>query len=69
MSETKDNWRDTTTFACRTCMYFLNMRCRRNAPSMKGFPAVYATDWCGDHKISKALMEKLSEPTVKGVLL
>jgi len=48
-------------------MYFINMRCRRNAPTIKGFPAVYADDWCGDHKMSKATMEKLSEPIlIKG---
>ncbi len=26
-------------------------RCRRHAPTMSGFPAVFATDWCGDHKL------------------
>jgi hypothetical protein len=25
-------------------------RCRRNAPSIKGYPAVFPTDWCGEHK-------------------
>jgi hypothetical protein len=28
-------------------------RCRRHAPAMAGFPAVYPDDWCGDHKISE----------------
>lgn len=28
-------------------------RCRRHAPTMMGFPAVYQTDWCGDHKIDE----------------
>jgi len=28
-------------------------RCRRNAPTMKGWPAVFSTDWCGDHKIDE----------------
>ena len=28
-------------------------RCRRHAPTMSGFPAVYASDWCGDHKIDE----------------
>ena len=34
---------------------FLKMvgRCRRHAPSMSGFPAVFPTDWCGDHKIDE----------------
>lgn len=26
-------------------------RCRRNAPTMKGYPVVYADGWCGEHKI------------------
>lgn len=26
-------------------------RCRRHAPSMNGYPAVFPTDWCGDHKL------------------
>lgn len=25
-------------------------RCRRNAPTMKGYPVVFAEDWCGEHK-------------------
>jgi len=48
---------------CKTCMYFCPKddsscpkrgkigRCRRNAPTMKGFPVVFETDWCGDHKL------------------
>ena len=28
-------------------------RCRRHAPTMMGFPAVYETDWCGDHKVDE----------------
>lgn len=33
-------------------------RCRRSAPVVgKGFPAMYTTDWCGDHKIDE---EKLN---------
>ena len=26
-------------------------RCRRHAPTMDGYPVVYAIDWCGDHKM------------------
>lgn len=29
-------------------------RCRRHAPTMDGFPAVYAGDFCGDHKLDEA---------------
>ena len=28
-------------------------RCRRHAPTMKGFPAVFEADWCGDHKLDE----------------
>ena len=28
-------------------------RCRRHAPSMNGYPVVYANDWCGDHKVDE----------------
>ena len=28
-------------------------RCRRHCPTMSGYPAVYATDWCGDHKLDE----------------
>lgn len=28
-------------------------RCRRRAPTMAGFPAVFDTDWCGDHKLDE----------------
>lgn len=28
-------------------------RCRRHAPTMGGFPAVFETDWCGDHKLDE----------------
>jgi hypothetical protein len=28
-------------------------RCRRHAPTMSGFPVMYDTDWCGDHKIDE----------------
>lgn len=28
-------------------------RCRRHAPSMQGYPAVFGNDWCGDHKLDE----------------
>jgi hypothetical protein len=28
-------------------------RCRRHAPTMNGYPVVYMTDWCGDHRIDE----------------
>ena len=28
-------------------------RCRRKAPTMGGWPAVFSTDWCGSHKLDE----------------
>ena len=28
-------------------------RCRKHSPSLDGWPAVFETDWCGDHKIDE----------------
>ena len=58
-----------TSMRCRTCMFFVVKavydftiekespstlgRCRRHAPTMSGYPAVFVTDWCGDHKLDE----------------
>uniref|UniRef100_A0A6M3J9Z7 Uncharacterized protein n=1 Tax=viral metagenome TaxID=1070528 RepID=A0A6M3J9Z7_9ZZZZ len=28
-------------------------RCRRHAPALGGYPAVFSSDWCGDHKLDE----------------
>jgi hypothetical protein len=28
-------------------------RCRRHAPTMGGYPAVFVSDWCGDHRLDE----------------
>ena len=28
-------------------------RCRRHAPTMKGYPVVFEADWCGEHKLDE----------------
>ena len=49
---------------CQTCMWFVSKkksdgtmtnlgRCRRHAPTMSGYPAVFTSDWCGDHKLDE----------------
>lgn len=49
---------------CVTCIWFVPKelaslgtskvgRCRRHAPTMGGYPVVYMTDWCGDHRIDE----------------
>ena len=32
-------------------------RCRRHAPTMNGYPAVFDADWCGDHKLDETKLE------------
>ena len=48
------------TMRCAGCMWFVMKgqyahfgRCRRHAPTMSGYPAVFSADWCGDHKIDE----------------
>lgn len=67
-----DNWKDKSSFKCETCMYYvekdLNIgRCRRHAPLADGggWPVVYATDFCGDHKLDAGHNVKKSGPGVK----
>ena len=50
---------------CASCMWFVVKqsqaagarsalgRCRRRSPTINGFPAVFAGDWCGDHKLDE----------------
>ena len=54
---------------CSTCMWYVEKvaespqiaeeddkvvgRCRRHAPTMSGYPVVFETDWCGDHKLDE----------------
>jgi hypothetical protein len=42
-------------------MFYEGFRCKKNAPTIKGYPAVYPNDdWCGEHKISKRIMSELT---------
>jgi Pyruvate/2-oxoacid:ferredoxin oxidoreductase delta subunit len=62
--ESDDPWiHRSKKMRCIACMYFCikkNLdgqssigRCRRHAPTMNGFPVVFPTDWCGDHKLDE----------------
>lgn len=67
MPKGEDNWRHRSkNMKCKTCMWFVEKlkdqtgdtsgsfgRCRRRSPTMAGFPAVFGTDWCGDHKLDE----------------
>ena len=55
----QDNWENRSEeMGCHSCMHYISFRCRRHAPTMQGYPAVYGDDWCGDHKMSKDYMEE-----------
>ena len=53
-----DNWINRSEeMICETCMHYVSKsdqkgRCRRHAPSMHGWPVMFPTDWCGDHKLA-----------------
>jgi hypothetical protein len=36
-------------------------RCRKRAPSMDGYPVVFLTDWCGDHKLDETKIVVIGE--------
>ena len=64
-----DNWKHRSEgMKCKTCMWFAVKplpeppaenerghigRCRRHAPTMNGYPVVFGSDWCGDHKLDE----------------
>lgn len=55
-----DNWGHRSFgMRCRTCMWYVPKgttklgRCRHNAPTLDGWPAVYESDWCGQHKLNE----------------
>jgi len=40
-------------------------RCRRHAPTLSGWPAVFVNDFCGDHKLDENKWEAQSCPNSK----
>jgi len=60
-----DPWKQRSEgMRCRTCISYVQKsstnpkapeigRCRKHAPTMSGFPVVYPTDWCGDHRVDE----------------
>ncbi len=64
-----DNWQHRDpAMECATCMWFVEKkrttgsdgeddtlfgRCRKRAPTLNGYPAVFGTDFCGDHKLDE----------------
>ena len=66
--DTQDNWvHRSKGMRCSTCVYYVEKRikgsdgterksigrCRRHGPTLSGWPAVFPTDWCGDHKLDE----------------
>lgn len=58
----------SASMSCQTCMWFVEKvstaetekpfgRCRKHAPTLQGYPAVYTHDWCGDHKLDENKIE------------
>jgi len=52
-----DNWIHRNML-CSTCMWYVPKtdnvgRCRKNAPSMSGWPVMRPTDFCGGHKLDE----------------
>lgn len=63
-----DPWEDRASgLRCATCWVFCPKatdrpvdpvkgpigRCRDGSPSMRGYPVVFAMDWCGQHKLDE----------------
>lgn len=60
-----DNWKNRAKGrVCATCIHFVDKapikgklvlgRCRRHAPVVQeGYPVVFQTDACGDHKLDE----------------
>jgi hypothetical protein len=63
-----DNWDKELhpIYSCETCMHYRNFRCRKHAPrGLEGWPAVFPTDFCGDHKMDKDTMKALLTQRMK----
>lgn len=63
-----DPWKHRSEMmTCETCMWFVPKvdendeyllgRCRRQCPTMDGYPVVFPTDWCGQHKLDENKLE------------
>lgn len=68
MEFARDNWKHRSAgMQCTSCMFFVKKesdrafdgergpigRCRKHAPTLGGWPVIFAMDWCGDHKLDE----------------
>ena len=67
-NEVADNWEHKSTMmTCQMCMWYVPKsgtylgRCRKRSPELGGFPAVFATDFCGDHKLDAERLPKVPQ--------
>lgn len=60
----EDNWKHRSdNMQCKTCMWFMSKesntdqkhigRCRKHSPTIEGWPVMFSSDWCGDHKLDE----------------
>ena len=56
----EDNWKHRSArMKCTNCMWYVPKgegkigRCRQASPTIKGWPVMFPTDWCGDHKLDE----------------
>jgi hypothetical protein len=68
-----DPWKHrSAVMKCQSCMWYMPKestipglpeigRCRKHAPTMGGFPVVYPTDWCGDHRLDETRLTPTSK--------
>ncbi len=64
-----DNWiHRSKKMKCKTCMWYVEKteqgderstvgRCRRHSPTLSGWPVMFDTDWCGDHKLDEKAVD------------
>lgn len=71
LDEPADRWAHRSAMMkCGSCMWFVAKkprtdfgRCRRHAPTLAGWPAVFSTDWCGDHKLDEGAIPTPETPS------
>jgi len=62
MKDKEDNWEHRSEgMRCVSCMFYVDKkvpegterigRCRKKSPTLDGWPVVFPSDWCGDHKL------------------
>ena len=63
---TTDNWdHSNDNMRCATCLWSHKktdgtLRCRAHAPTIRGFPVMFPTDWCGEHKLDGSKLQGIT---------